>query len=98
MTDNAPPKPKAVDVEPAPEDIPRALVTGGNYAWVLESVLGFIALALGVWYGVRRPTVAVLAVAVLLAGYVVLHLWQRYHEHPDRDPRVRRGRAARGAS
>jgi len=98
MPEKAPRTPPAADADRATDEIPRALVTGADYAFLLDGLLGLVAVALGVWYGLRRPTVAVLAVAVLLAGYVLFHLWQRYQEHPDHGRRFRRKRTARGDS
>ena len=87
MPDDAPPK---TPDTPSSEETPHAFVSAGHFAWTLDAALGVLALALGVWYGLRRPTIAVLATAVLLAGYALFHVWQRYEERPDRGRRPQR--------
>ena len=74
------------------DGIPRALRMAGLAGMILETVLGLAGIALAVWFQARRPTIAVLVLALLLVGYALFHAWQRYEEHPDRGRRIRRDR------
>ena len=91
---NAPAKPT--------DAIPRALRAAGGHLVALEFLLdfglGLISIALGTWYVLSRPGIAVLAVAVLLAGVVVLHVWRHLTEHPRRDSGYRRRQEGRTES
>jgi hypothetical protein len=98
-----PPKTTEVNGQPKATDaIPRGLTAAAEYAFGLDFlvhfVLGLISIALGTWYALSRPGIAVLVVAVALAGYVVVHLWRHLTEHPRRDPNYRRRRRARPES
>jgi hypothetical protein len=86
--------------QPKPTDaIPRGLTAAAEWAFgldfIVHFVLGLVSLALGTWYALSRPGIAVLVVAVALAGYVVIHLWRHLSEHPRRDRSYRRRRQAR---
>ena len=98
MRDDHSPPDNPTTAPAASEEIPRALRMAGLAGVMLETTLGLAGVALAVWFGARRPTIAVFAVAVLLIGYALLHAWQRYQEHPDRGRRVRRAQGPRSES
>ena len=98
MRDDHPPSQSVTTGPSGPDEIPRALRMAGLAGMILETVLGLAGLALAVWFQARRPTIAVLVLALLLIAYALFHAWQRYEEHPDRGRRVRRPRGTRTES
>ena len=102
MTDQ-PPEPSPDAEQPRASDaIPRGLKAAAEFAFGLDFLvhflLGLVSIALGTWYALSRPGIAVLVVALGLAGYVAVHLWRHLTEHPRRDPYFRRRRRARTES
>ena len=102
MTDK-PPEPREAAEQPRASDaIPQGLRTAAEFAFgldfVVHFILGLISIALGTWYALSRPGIAVLVVAVAIGWYVVVHLWRHLNEHPRRDPYFRRRRRARTES
>ena len=84
----------ATDQPKETDAIPRAFTAAADYLFTLDFlvhfVLGIISIALGTWYALSRPGIAVLIVAGSLAGYVLVHVWRHVTEHPRRDRGYRR--------
>ena len=80
------------------DDIPHALRTAGERAWILRGVYGIVATVVAAWIGIRRPMFVVIVLGLLLVGYLVLLAWRRYEERPDRGRRFRRSRDTRTES
>ena len=94
--DEPPQEPRATNA--IPRGLRAAAVLAFDLDFLVHFVLGIISIALGTWYALSRPGIAVLVVAVTLASYVVVHLWRHLSEHPRRDPNYRRRRRAQTES
>src|SRR5688500_13800605 len=102
MTDELSSSSETSDVPKETDAIPRAFTGAADYLFTLDFlvhfVLGIVSIALGSWYAVTRPGLAVLVVAGFLAGYVLVHVWRHVTEHPRRDRGYRRRERARTES
>ena len=102
MSDKLPRPSEPNDPSKATDAIPRGFTAAGELLFgldfLVDFVLGLISIALGTWYALRRPGIAVLIVALILAGYVLVHVWRHVTEHPRRAPGYRRRQRARPES
>ena len=80
------------------DDIPQALRTAGERAWILRGLYGIAATIVAAWIGIRRPVFVVIILGLLLVGYLVLLAWRRYEERPNRGRPFRRTGGTRSES